>query len=122
MFTEKDKRMAKNYVAERNPTGFETNGIFVRERITQFVLQEIERAFLAGLNLYKPKWHKVADEDLPKEQKEYWCKVFYYESEETFNAFLWFDPDTKKFTFQDAIGEDDESGFSVKEWCEIPKE
>lgn len=121
MFTEKDKRMAKNYAAERTCPSFETNGIFVRKRITDFVLQEVERAFLAGLNIYKPKWHKVADEDLPKEKKEYCCKVFYYKSEETFNAFLWFDPSTKEFKL-DNVEEDEGSGFKVKEWCEIPEE
>lgn len=68
------------------------------------------------------EWHYVKDGDLPKEKKEYWCKVFYYESEETFNAFLWFDPNTKEFKFLDNIGEDEVSGFKVKEWCEIPEE
>lgn len=68
------------------------------------------------------QWHIVADGDLPKEKKEYWCKVFYYESEETFNAFLWFDPSTKEFKFLDNIGEGEVSGFDVKEWCEIPEE
>ena len=68
------------------------------------------------------EWHFVKDGDLPKEKKEYWCKVFYYESEETFNAFLWFDPSTKEFKFLENIGEDEVSGFNVKEWCEIPEE
>jgi hypothetical protein len=68
------------------------------------------------------QWHIVVDGDLPKEKKEYWCKVFYYESEETFNAFLWFDPSSKEFKFLDNIGEDEVSGFNVKEWCEIPEE
>ena len=29
----------------------------------------IKKAFLAGLKAGKPKWHKVADGDLPKENK-----------------------------------------------------
>ena len=29
---------------------------------------EIEQAFLAGLKAGRPKWHKVADGDLPKEE------------------------------------------------------
>ena len=70
----------------------------------------------------KLQWHKVANGDLPKEQKEYWCKVFYYESEETFNAFLWFDLKTKDFKFVEDIEVNDglRSIFKVKAWCEIP--
>lgn len=79
-------------------------------------------ADFAGLNVYKPKWHKVADGDLPKEKKEYWCKVFYYESEKTFNSFLWYDPSMKDFRHLENIGEDVESIFKVKEWCELPEE
>lgn len=67
----------------------------------------------------RPKWHKVADGDLPSEKKEYWCKVFFYESEETFNAFLWFDPVTKNFKFLEEIEEHKESSFKVKTWCDI---
>jgi|GEM_PF-2512283 len=71
---------------------------------------------------HSQQWHIVTNGDLPKEKKEYWCKVFYYESEETFNAFLWFDPSTKEFKFLENIGEDEVSGFKVKEWREIPEE
>lgn len=78
--------------------------------------------YVAGAKEHAPQWHIVADGDFPKEEKEYWCKVFYYESEETFNAFLWFDPSTKEFKFLDNIGEDEVSGFNVKKWCEIPEE
>ena len=38
-----------------------------------FGFSDIEQAFLAGLKAGRPQWHKVADGDLPKEQKEYWC-------------------------------------------------
>lgn len=60
-----DKEMAKNYAIGRTYPKFETDGIFVGNRITNFVLREVEGAFLAGLNIYKPKWHNVADGDLP---------------------------------------------------------
>lgn len=72
------------------------------------------------LKAARPQWHKVADGDLPKEQKEYWCKVFFYESEETFNAFLWFDLRTKDFKFLEDIKEGIPNNFKVKSWCEIP--
>lgn len=90
--------------------------------IKTYSTSDIEQAFLAGFKAGRPNWHKVADKDLPKEKKEYWCKVFYYESEETFNAFLWFDPSTKEFKFLENIEEDEGSIFEVKEWCEIPEE
>lgn len=77
------------------------------------MLDECAKELEAG----RPQWHNVADGDLPKEQKEYWCKVFYDESEETFNAFLWFDVKTKNFKFL----EDIEDSFDVKFWCELPK-
>ena len=76
--------------------------------------------YIAGAKESMPKWHKVSDKDLPKEKKEYWCKVFFYESEETFNAFLWFNPSTKEFELFENAEEDEVNGFKVKEWCEIP--
>ena len=40
--------------------------------------QEIaEQAFLAGLKAGRPQWHKVAERDLPKEDKQY-LVLFYY--------------------------------------------
>ena len=30
-------------------------------------------AFLAGLKVCRPKWHKVADGDLPKDEDWKWC-------------------------------------------------
>ena len=93
MFTEKDKRLAKNYTAERALPSFETNRIFVRKRITDFVLQEVERAFLAGLNVYKPKWHELNwEKDYPKSDslvrvrtksgEEYICETYDYQPTE----------------------------------------
>lgn len=111
-----DDEIAKEYAICRTYPKFETN------YVANFVIREVEGAFLAGLNVYKPKWHKVADGDLPTEKKEYICKIFYYESEETFNGFLWFDPNTKEFKLLEDIEENVESTFQVKEWCEIPKE
>lgn len=60
-----DEEMAKNYAIGRTYPKFET------DYIANFVLREVEGAFLAGLNVYKPKWHKVADGDLPKVSGRY---------------------------------------------------
>lgn len=87
--------------------------------IEEFHGKKAMQAFLAGLKAGRPKWHKITDGDLPQEQKEYWCKVFFYESEETFNAFLWFDTVAKNFKLLEEIEEHVESSFKVKEWCEI---
>lgn len=108
----KDEEIAEEYAIE--------NWKHYKEGQTDY--KALKQAHLAGLKAGRPKWHKVTDGDLPKEKKEYWCKVFYYESEETFNAFLWFDPNTKEFKFLENIGEDEVSGFKVKEWREIPEE
>ena len=35
--------------------------------------EDISDAFLNGLNGKKPKWHKVADGDLPKDEDYKWC-------------------------------------------------
>lgn len=107
-----DEKMAEEYAIE--------NWEHYEEGQTDY--KALKQSYLAGLKAGRPKCHIVADGDLPKEKKEYWCKVFYYESEETFNAFLWFDPSTKEFKFLDNIGEGEVSGFDVKEWCEIPEE
>ena len=111
-----DDEKAKEYCNNEVPFDTTDSG----EKL--YTENDLKQAFLAGLNVYKPKWHKVADGDLPKEKKEYWCKVFYYESEKTFNSFLWYDPSMKDFRHLENIGEDVESIFKVKEWCELPEE
>lgn len=91
------------------------------EQLKQQIEKECDfkQAHLSGLNIYEPKWHKVTDGDLPKEKKEYWCKIFHYKTQETFIAFLCFDPSTKEFKF---LGNLEVDEFSVEEWCELPKE
>lgn len=112
--------MREDVVTENNKVPFD-NGYGYQ---TVDFEKEVKQAFKDGAEFGYNKaneWHYVKDGDLPKEKKEYWCKVFYYESEETFNAFLWFDPNTKEFKLNN-IDEDEWSGFKVKEWCEIPEE
>lgn len=68
-----EEKLAERYV----------NGIPIfAEEGEGFSRTQMQRAYLAGLRAGRPKWHKVADGDLPKEQKEYWCKVFFYESKD----------------------------------------
>ena len=111
----KDK-IRKAYIA-----GAKENQLSVEEMLKRLIKGGYVKSGICEKKEHAQQWHIVADGDLPKEKKEYWCKVFHYESEETFNAFLWFDPSTKEFKFLENIGEDEVSGFKVKEWCEIPK-
>lgn len=84
----------------------------------------IQLAYLHGLEAGKQKWHDLRKDpnDLPKERKEYLCKIRYYESENTFNGCLFFDMERKGF-FLEEIEDEDYKGtpFDVAEWCEIPQ-
>ncbi len=44
---------------------------WVKEHFNLYIPQEraVKQAFLAGLKAGRPKWHKVADGDLPEEDK-----------------------------------------------------
>ena len=64
-----DEEMAKKYAIGRTYPKFET------DYIANFVLREVEGAYLAGFNVGKDmnvptKWHKVADGDFPPEYTE----------------------------------------------------
>ena len=61
----KDEEMAEKYAICRTYPKFETN------HIANFVLREVEGAFLAGLKAGRPQWHKVADGDLPETEDVY---------------------------------------------------
>lgn len=110
-------QMCNAYIA-----GAKENQPTVEEMLKQLLKGGYVKSGIYEKKEHAQQWHIVVDGDLPKEKKEYWCKVFHYESEETFNTFLWFDPSTKEFKFLENIGEDEVSGFNVKEWFEIPEE
>ena len=55
----KDEEMAEEYAITRTYPKFETN------YIANFVLREVEGAFLAGLKAGRPQWHTDPN-DLPK--------------------------------------------------------
>ena len=115
---EKIKELAREYIDNcTKRAGF----VILTENIKNDFIDLFVAGFMKCLELNKEiKWHKVADGDLPKEKKEYWCKAFYYKSKETFNAFLWFNPDTKAFNPLEEI-EDTSGSYNVKAWCEIPE-
>jgi hypothetical protein len=74
----------------------------------------IEQAFLAGLEAGRPKWHKVADGDLPKNSDDeklylvYWGENDYGVAQ--FNNSRWWSFDSGWFDAEEVIA-----------WCEIPQ-
>ena len=73
--------------------------------------EALKQAFLAGLKAGKPKWHKVADGDLP----EYRYYVLVSRGTRTDKA-LYNKYEEKWYSYYD----DDELD-NVTAWCEIPK-
>lgn len=53
-----DEEMANEYLNQHN---------YTNSNIGYFASDYCKQSFLAGLKTEKPKWHKVADGDLPKE-------------------------------------------------------
>lgn len=67
----------------------------------------IKQAFLAGLKAGRPKWHKVADGDLPKNEND----VLVYSGEEWRMCVGRYSPKNKAW----------EAGCDTVAWCEIPE-
>jgi hypothetical protein len=65
------------------------------------------KAFLAGLEAGRPKWHKVADGDLPKDEND----VLVYSGEDWRMCVGRYSPKYKAW----------ETGCDTIAWCEIPK-
>ena len=64
-------------------------------------------SYLAALNAGKPKWHKVADGDLPKDEND----VLVYSGEDWRMCVGRYSPKYKAW----------ETGCDTIAWCEIPK-
>jgi hypothetical protein len=67
----------------------------------------VTEVFLAGLKAGKPKWHKVADGDLPKDEND----VLVYSGEDWRMCVGRYSPKYKAW----------ETGCDTIAWCEIPK-
>ena len=100
-----DKEMAKKYresLWQRlvDEDEFERLGMFD---------ENVEEAWLAGLEAGRPKWHKVADGDLQKEEAEY---LVIFESDGTrYRGLESYYPDEKVWS----------TICNIIVWCEIPK-
>lgn len=108
----KDEEMAEEY-AKLNARQYKYNdgiGFCTSE-------EEVEKAFLAGLKAGRPKWHKVADGELPKETGEYLTNIGvltwdYYAD----GRYGWH---TENCEFCDCW--DDVDSDEVIAWCDMPK-
>ena len=78
------------------------------------VRKPCKQAYFAGLKAGRPKWHKVADGDLPKNSDDkklylvYWGENDYGVAQ--FNNSRWWSLDSGWYDAEDVIA-----------WCEIPK-
>ena len=74
----------------------------------------IEQAYLAGVKAGRPKWHKVADGDLPKENKLYLVEI-----KDNGLAIAYFNGLHWETRYN--LGESGHCVETVIAWCEIPK-
>lgn len=102
----KDEEKAEEYAISRTYPKFETN------YIANFVLREVEGAFLAGLKAGRSQWHDLQKDpnDLPKEEKQYLCCVLSWVGGEKVYACLIYD--TQYHSWKESYGD-------VIKWKEI---
>ena len=100
-----DEEMAKEYCNNEVPFDTTDSG----EKL--YTENDLKHAYLVGLKAGKPKWHKVADGDLP----EYRYYVLVSRGTRTDKA-LYNKYEEKWYSYYD----DDELD-NVTAWCEIPK-
>ena len=93
-----EEKLAERYV----------NGIPIfAEEGEGFSRTQMQQAYLAGLKAGRPKWHKVADGDLPKDEND----VLVYSGEDWRMCVGRYSPKYKAW----------ETGCDTIAWCEIPK-
>ncbi len=92
-----DEEMAEEYALENC-------GIYIEGQDDS---TELKKAFLAGLKVGRPKWHKVADGDLPKNEND----VLVYSGEEWRMCVGRYSPKNRAW----------EAGCDTVAWCEIPE-
>ena len=101
---------------EEKAEEYERNMVYEENTIDyQYTPQQLKQAYLAGLHEGQPKWHKVADGDLPKDDKQY-LVLFYYNYK---------GKKEMSFEVRDNLHSDFEIHRCYTEqiiaWCEIPQ-
>ena len=104
--------MREDTITENDRVPFDNGYGFQTVDFEKEVKKGYKDGFLAGLKAGRPQWHKVADGDLPKKNKEYVVKVKEYGDISVYIGRYW--KKEKLFT-----------GSYLKEldviaWCEIP--
>lgn len=98
-----DEEMAVNWIRSQG---------WSEENLPSDEFLEKMQDYLAGLKAGRQKWHKVADGDLPNENKRYLCKIKEFVGSGI--NYECFDYDTEYSSWKNACGD-------VIEWCEIQK-
>lgn len=98
----KDEEMAEEWVTAN--TGFNS-----KEPLGKIAV----RTYLAGLKAGRPKWHKVADGDLPKEHKIYLVAI-----KDNGLAIAYFNG--RHWVTKYNLGDFGHCVETVIAWCEIP--
>ena len=103
-----DEEMAEEYVKENTPL-FNALG-----KEMTYTYKYMKQAYLAGLKAGRPKWHKVADGDLPKEEDLVLFKtdVDYYIGKIDYSKKCWWPGVCRDESICNSF---------VIAWCEIPK-
>lgn len=101
-----DEEMAEEYKESKRHKSFRTDIGKISIGYEAY-LNNLKEAFLAGLEAGRPKWHKVADEDLPKDEND----VLVYSGEDWRMCVGRYSPKYKAW----------ETGCDTVAWCEIPK-
>ena len=76
-----------------------------------------KEAYLAGLKADRPKWHKVADGDLPEAENHFWSRIVLLQTNKGSSIIGFYDHANKAFYEKST----DDVVFGVIAWCEIPK-
>lgn len=99
-----EEKLAERYV----------NGIpMFAEEGEGFSRTQMQQAYLAGLEAGKPKWHKVADGDLPKNRHNVWITYI--------NAYHQTETTEASFRHKYWVINGHRTECDVIAWCEIPK-
>ena len=101
-----DKEMAEQFAENIDGLELTCSLLSAKDKSHAYRLGRYE-GFLAGLKAGRPKWHKVADGDLPKDEND----VLVYSGEDWRMCVGRYSPKYKAW----------ETGCDTIAWCEIPK-
>lgn len=107
-----DEEMAEEYAEKRRFKSIDDNSDIVMSQNKW--LETLKQAFLAGLKAGRPKWYKVADGDLPKENKLYLVAI-----KDNGLAIAYFNGRYWETKYN--LGDFGHCVETVIAWCEIPK-